>query len=133
MDEGLLERLRKSATRFSDVRLIVLFGSVARGEALSWSDADIGVAGAEFWTGLEVGAELESVLGRESHVVELDRASDWLRYEVARGGIVLREREPWAWARFQAEAAVRWFDIAPIVALCAEGARKLLAGGRGRG
>jgi predicted nucleotidyltransferase len=126
VDLSALTALRDAAQAFTDARLIVLFGSVARGDPLAWSDADIGIAGSEFWRALEIGGALASRLGREPHVVDLDTASDWLRFSVARDGILLYEREPDTWARFQAEAALRWYDLAPLVALCADGVRRSL-------
>jgi predicted nucleotidyltransferase len=124
-----LERLRAAARGFSEARLVVLFGSVARGEATPLSDADVGVLGLPFWRGLELGAALGRVLGREPHVVELETASDWLRFRVAREGRLLAADEPDAWPRFQAEAALRWFDLEPIVRLCAAGAARTLRAG----
>jgi predicted nucleotidyltransferase len=121
-----LEQLRTAASEFPDARLVVLFGSIARGTPASWSDADVGVLGLSFWRGLEVGVRIGGVLGREPHVVDLDAASTWLRFRVAREGILLREAEPAAWASFQADAALQWFDLQPIVELCAEGARRAL-------
>ncbi|HEY3358913.1 MAG TPA: nucleotidyltransferase domain-containing protein [Polyangia bacterium] len=123
--------LREAAGRFGDARLIVLFGSVARGAAMPFSDADIGVAGVPFWRGLEIGAALAAALGREPHVVDLDETSEWLRFEVARDGVLLHAGAPDAWPRFQAEAAVRYFDLAPIIARCAEGVRRRLGHGEG--
>ena len=108
------------------LRLVVLFGSLARGDALPDSDADIAVLGAESWDGLGLGSQLAGVAGREPHVVELEHASDLLRYHVARDGVLLYEAEPYTWARFQAESALRYFDLAPIIALCTEGARQRL-------
>ncbi|MBI1947999.1 MAG: nucleotidyltransferase domain-containing protein [Deltaproteobacteria bacterium] len=118
--------LQQLARGYPDARLIVLFGSVARGAAHPGSDVDVAVAGLPFWQALDLGARLGAQLGREPHVVELERASDWLRFLVARDGVLLHQGEPHAWARFQAEAALRWFDLAPIVARCAEGARRAL-------
>jgi predicted nucleotidyltransferase len=115
------------------VKLIVLFGSVARGQPRPDSDVDIGVLGAEFWDGLEIGSELGACLGREPHVVDLATANDLLRFQVAREGVPLHEGEADAWPRFRAESAVRYFDVAPIVALCAEGARRRLAREAGLG
>lgn len=128
-----LEALRRVACDFADARLVVLFGSVARGRPAPWSDADVGVSGLPFWRSLELGARVGASLGREAHVVDLDAASDWLRYLVAREGVLLAAAPPDAWPRFRAEAALRWFDLAPIVARCAEGARRSLLEGAARG
>jgi len=130
-----LDTLRAVAQRYPEARLVVLFGSVARGQAVPWSDADVGVSGLAFWRGLELGAELGAKFGREVHVVDLDTASEALCFAVARDGILVAEGAPDAWARFQAESALRYFDLAPIIARCAEGARRALLarGGRPRG
>jgi predicted nucleotidyltransferase len=111
----------------ANARLFVLFGSVARGEARSDSDVDLAVLGPEYWDVLRVGATLAAELGREPHVVDLATAPDLLRYEVAAHGILLFEHEPFAWARFRAESAVRYFDLAPVIATCAAGVRRRLA------
>ena len=110
-----------AARRFSDARLIVVFGSVVAGAARPWSDLDIGVSGVSFWRGAAIGHALGVVAGREPHVVDLDTASDHLRFEVARGGSCLIASPPDVWPEFQAQAALRWFDLAPIVALCRQG------------
>ncbi len=90
---------------------------------------DIGVSGVPFWRGLEIGVRLEPLLAHAAHSVDLDTASDWLRFAVAREGVLLYQGEPDAWTRFQAEAVLRWFDLQPIVTVCAEGARRLLRSG----
>lgn len=125
-----LSGLRTCAARLgreaANVRLIVLFGSMARGRASASSDVDIGVLGAEFWQALHIGAELARLCAREPHVVELDLAPELLRYEIARDGIALYECEPDAWARFRAEAIVRYLDFKPTLDLCVAGARRHL-------
>lgn len=118
--------LRAIAAGAAGARLVVLFGSVARGGASADSDVDVGISGLAFWEGLRLGHALGAALGREAHVVELDTASELLRAEVARDGLPLHEGEPDAWALFRADAIVRWLDLAPLVALCAEGARQRL-------
>ncbi len=125
--------LREIAARAAEARLVVLFGSVARGKAFPWSDVDIGVSGVEFWRGLEIGGEVAGCLGREPHVVDMDAASDWLRFNIAREGILLHEGTPDAWKRFQAEAALRYFDLRPIIRLCADGVRRRLREEASRG
>ena len=132
MAEVDVDTLRVVARRYPEARLVVLCGSEARGEAVPWSDADVGVSGLPFWRGLELGAELGAKVGREVHVVDLDTASEALRYAVARDGVLVAEGAPDAWARFQAEAALRYFDLQPIIARCAEGARRALLARGGR-
>ncbi len=108
------------------VQLVVLFGSVARGTARSDSDVDLGVLGGGFWDQLGAGADLGHLFGREPHVVDLGTASDLLRFQAVREGRALFQREPGNWARFQAESAIRYYDVAPIIARCAEGVRQRL-------
>lgn len=124
--DAQLARLREIAGVNPAADLVVLFGSVARGTAAPWSDVDIGVRDLPFWAALELGSQLGAVLGREAHVVDLTTTSTWLQYLVAREGVLLFAREPATWPRFQADAAVRWFDIQPIVARCADGVRQAL-------
>lgn len=124
-----IDRLRAIAAGAPGARLVVLFGSVARAEPGPDSDADTGICGLGFWEALRLGDALGAALGREPHVVDLDTASDLLRVAVAREGFVLHEGEPHAWTCFRAEAIVRWLDLAPIVRLCAEGARQRLLRG----
>ena len=87
------------------VRLVALFGSVAREAARA--DSDVG-----------------GLLGREPHVVDLQTASDWLRFQVARDGVLVYEALPGAWAEFKARAMVLYWDLAPTIALCAAGVKQ---------
>lgn len=127
MEPALVQELRQlagaSASRIPEVTLVVLFGSVARDNARPDSDADLGVLGGGFWQQLELGSTLAARLGREPHVVDLERASEAFAYEVARTGIVLFERAPFTWARFQGSAATRFFDFQPAHRRFVEGAR----------
>ncbi len=100
------------------VRLAVLFGSAARGEAGPGSDLDVGVL---FDPGRESAAALEVALaratGRRVDVVRLDAAPPLLRFEIARDGRVLLERAPHAWVDFRARAMTDWWDWAPTARL----------------
>lgn len=121
------------AERHPSARLVVLFGSVARGTPFRWSDADIGVLGGGLWERLRLGAEMGRALGREAHVVDLERAPEALRHEIAKYGILVREAEPGAWTAYCAESHLLWFDFAPMRRLCAEGVRRRVAREAGRG
>ena len=129
-----LPALRTEASRLgrevAGVRLIVLFGSVARGQALPMSDVDIGILGAEFWHGLRMGSDLARLCQREPHVVALETAPELLRYEIARDGILLFECERDDWAKFRADAIVRYLDFKPTLDLCVAGARRMLTEAR---
>jgi predicted nucleotidyltransferase len=105
---------------------VALFGSTATGLPRADSDADIAMLGGNFWKDLELGAQLAALLGREPHVVDLAHASDALRFEVARTGILLWQREPDRWALFQARAALFYFDLGPLIERCAAGVRERL-------
>lgn len=131
-----LDLLRKRAAlgagQNHGLRLVVLFGSVATGKARPDSDADIAILGGDSWKALELGSALAALLGREPHVVDLATASDALRFEVARHGVLLFQAEPFAWPEFQARAALMYFDLKPIIERCTEGVRaRLRAEARG--
>jgi len=108
------------------VRLVAMFGSVARGTSRPDSDTDIAVLGGAFWNQLGLGSDLGALLGREAHVVDLQAASDWLRFHVARDGVLLYEALPGAWAEFKAQAMVIYWELAPIIALCSAGVKRRL-------
>ena len=124
--ESLEPMLDLFATQWPDVRLVAIFGSVVRGTARPESDVDVAVLGGSFWDQLAIGSEVSRYLRREPHVVDLAAASDWLRFEVARGGVAIFERSPGTWAQFQAQAALHHFDLAPLIELCASGVRRRL-------
>jgi predicted nucleotidyltransferase len=103
---------------WSGVRLAVLFGSAARGDAAPGSDLDIGVlcdAGHENTAALEVA--LARATSRRVDVVRLDVAPPLLRFEIARDGRLLLERTPHAWSDFRARAMTDWWDWAPTARL----------------
>ena len=108
------------------LQLLVLFGSVASGCARRDSDVDVALLGGDSWQGLLLGAALGRVIRRDPHVVDLASAPTALKYEVARTGVLLYEAEPFLWARFQAQAALLYFDLRPLRERCAEGVRRRL-------
>ena len=121
------------AGRHPSIRLTVLFGSVARGTPLAWSDVDVGVLGGTWLEQLKLGAEMGRSLGREAHVVDMEHAPDALRQEIARHGILVGETFPGTWAQYRADSFVRWFEVAPLRRRCAEGVRRrLIEESRGR-
>ncbi len=111
----ILDRLRSRATHLQPLRLAVLFGSTARGEARRGSDVDVGVLLEPDTSACrrEVEAELGRAAGREIDLAFLSEAPPLLRFEVARDGVLLCEKEAGLWTEFQVRAMTDWWDWAP--------------------
>jgi predicted nucleotidyltransferase len=129
---GLAAVIGRVAAGTAWVELCVLFGSGARDRLGPESDVDVGWLGAPPADGeAALRADLERALRREVHLVDLGRAPDLLRVEVARSGVVAFERTPAAWTTFAGAAIARWLDIAPMIRACAEGVRRRALAGSG--
>lgn len=118
----MLAVLRSYFARRGDVRLALLFGSQARGQARERSDVDVAVQfepAASARPGLDhplfaVAADLQVLLGRPVDVVDLSRAEPPLAFAVAAEGEVVCEREPGLATEFRAAAFDRYLDTAPL-------------------
>ncbi|MHA2034054.1 MAG: type VII toxin-antitoxin system MntA family adenylyltransferase antitoxin [Candidatus Thorarchaeota archaeon] len=102
------------------VDLIVLFGSVARGESQSLSDIDIGVrtsAPHEQWS--EIQLDLLGLFDMSKDpaidVVLLNEASLTLQFRVIRDGRVLFERRPGLWEEYVELVLQRYPDWAAYI------------------
>lgn len=113
----LLDRLRERAASLPEVKLAVLFGSTARGQARKGSDVDLGllVDPDTREARLKALVELERAAGREVDLVFLDEAPPLLRFEIARDGVLLFERQEGLWTGFKVKAMVDWWDWAPTI------------------
>ena len=103
------------AAAHPQLRLVVLFGSVARGRATPRSDVDLGVLadGACDLDALYV--SLAPVLKSDRlDLVDLRRAGPILAFAVARDGAPLFEGEPGTWRQFQSLAQRRYADTAKL-------------------
>jgi predicted nucleotidyltransferase len=111
----LLDRLRARAAALPEVRLAVLFGSVARGQERKGSDVDLGLLVDPDTPDARLRAliELERAAGREVDLVFLDEAPPLLRFEISRDGVLLRERDEGLWTDFRVKAMLDWWDWAP--------------------
>jgi uncharacterized protein len=111
----LVECLRQVAASFPEVRLAVLFGSMARGEGRPSSDVDLGLVLEPYSASVRfrVDAQLGRAAGREVDTVLLHDAPPLLRFEITRDGVLLFEREEGLWTAFQVKAMVDWWDWAP--------------------
>ncbi len=107
--------LRDLLAPFKPIRLAVLYGSMARDQARRSSDVDLGVLlpqrDPEMLAAIEV--TVGRGLDRAVDLIDLHEAPPLLRFEIARDGVLLLEREDDAWTRFKARAMVDWWDWAP--------------------
>lgn len=113
-----IENLTRALEQIPSVRLAVLFGSAARGASRADSDIDLGVSlerESDFSPTLRV--TIERAAGQTVDLVCLDLAPPLLRFEIARDGVVLVERDPHGWAEFRAHAMIDWWDWAPTARL----------------
>jgi predicted nucleotidyltransferase len=95
----------------TDLELLILFGSAARGRIRETSDVDVAVRS-------DAAADLDALfmalaprLKSDRHdLVDLRRAGPLLAFEVARSGYLLFERSPGLFREFQSLAARRYAD-----------------------
>lgn len=133
----MLERLKRQAAMWPELKLAVVFGSTARGQARPKSDVDLGVLLDPYRPELrfQVEAELGRAAGRPVDVILLDDAPPLLRFEIAREGVLLFECEGHRWTDFKARAMVDWWDWAPTHRMIAAGVvrrlRERIANGQG--
>jgi predicted nucleotidyltransferase len=97
-----------------------LFGSVARGEARTDSDVDVGVLFASDPPStlsapqFAIEVALERLLGCPVQIVALNRASADLVHRVLRDGRLVLDRDRVARIRFEVQSRNEYFDLAPI-------------------
>jgi predicted nucleotidyltransferase len=115
-DTHSLRVISEVATRQPGLRLVVLFGSRARGDATARSDWDVGYLGSEPLDREGLLADLVAALGTEEiDLVDLDRASGRVRFRAARDGVVAFQAVDDAFARFWFDAVSYWCDMGAII------------------
>jgi predicted nucleotidyltransferase len=109
---SITEQLRPLVDVF-DLRLVVLFGSSARGRARQDSDLDIGVLvkhplsttqRAKLWN------DLSRLFQAEVDLTVLNHVEPLLGYQVARDGVLLFESEPRVWEGWKSYAVRQFWD-----------------------
>jgi predicted nucleotidyltransferase len=111
-----VERVFHIAEQTPGVRLLVLFGSRARGDAHARSDWDFGYLAGPDLDVDALRARLVDTLATDSvDLADLERASGLLRYRAARDGRVVFESPAGTGDRFRLEAATFWCDAAPVL------------------
>jgi len=93
--------IREALAGFPDLRIAILFGSLARGEARAGSDIDLAVLAGEplsSATICEIVGALAEATGRPVDLVDLARAGEPLLGEILRHGRFILESDPEAHA-----------------------------------
>lgn len=131
---SLVEQLRGVLAARADVAVAALFGSAARGETRPGSDVDLAVRLRSPEADLgALGVYVSRAVGRPVDVVTMDEAPPLLRFEIARDGVLIVEREAHAWADFRARAMVDWWDWAPTARIIQTAAVRRLREGLAHG
>jgi predicted nucleotidyltransferase len=121
------QRLSAVSAQFG-LRLVLLFGSAARGQARPDSDCDIAVAGCppdRFWD-LSVALQATIRGGAQLDLVRLEPADPLFRYEILRDAVLLYG-DPDLFCEFRAFAFRDFHDSASLFALERTLLRKKLA------
>lgn len=127
----MITALRSALAQRPDVRLALLFGSVARGVARPDSDLDVAVLGRDLDLPTLAG-DLSLAAGREVDVVDLAQAGYPLLRALLRDSVVLHEGAPGAAAGWRTRAILEtetdrpWFERMRDAYL-----KRLAAGGHG--
>jgi predicted nucleotidyltransferase len=115
-DRDAMRAISDVCQRHPGVRLAVLFGSRARGEATAASDWDIGYLAGDRLDRERLVTDLVRALDTERiDLVDLERAGGLVRFRAARDGTVVFEGVPDAFARFWLEAVTFWCDAGPVI------------------
>ncbi len=116
-----VEALRRSA-QDAGLKLVVLFGSRARGSARPQSDWDLCFISGASGDPDAFLAEATRILQTDQvDLADLGRASALLRYRAAAEGKLVHETTPGEFERFQIAATQYWCSVAPVLRLAYQG------------
>jgi len=122
--EELACTIRAALGRDPALRLLVLFGSGARGELRPDSDVDVGIIPRDrdvpLRFELDLAALLSRACGRQVDVVRLDHASPLLAWQVARAAVPVLADPPTEHSRFVARATSAYLDAEPAMRAAAK-------------
>ena len=106
----------QAAEKAAGLRLLVLHGSRARGDARGDSDWDLAFLADSTFDPDALLARLGEELGTDQvDLADLSRASALLRFKTASEGLPLYERESGLFDRFRLEAVSTWCDMEPVL------------------
>jgi uncharacterized protein len=114
--QDVIEKIRTVLDRGPPLRLAVVFGSEAKGRVHLDSDVDLAIlpvhSDLDPHTENQLSVEISRALGREVDVVRLDRASTYLRWQIARDCVPVFAKTDIELVQFRSSAASEYADIA---------------------
>jgi predicted nucleotidyltransferase len=115
-DHAIAAALADRARATPGVRMLLLFGSRARGEASAQSDWDLGYLADSTLDVPSLLGSAVSIVGTDRvDLVDLERASGLLRFRAARDAQTLFEVSPGIADQFRLAAATFWCDAGPML------------------
>jgi uncharacterized protein len=126
-------RIRQALAQGPGLRLAILFGSRARGNARPDSDIDLAIVPVDPALSLAdenlLAANVERAAGAPVDLVRLDQAEGALRWRVARDAVVLLSDPPSEAPRFLARAGIEHDELRELELNAMRRYRARLAGG----
>jgi predicted nucleotidyltransferase len=111
-----IDRVSALAASAPGLRMLILFGSRARGDAQRRSDWDLAYTADPGFDADGFMNALAGLLAADRiDMIDVDRAGGQLRYRVARDGRVLHVDDESRFERFWLDAVSFWCDAEPIV------------------
>jgi len=123
-----MEKEIKEIAKKYKIDLIVLFGSLAKGNERSESDADIGISrnkSFELEEDLQLRQDLQQIFKREIDIVEIKRASPLLLGEIAKNSRLLYGKKD-KFTEMKILAMKKYIDFKPYFKLREELIRKYI-------
>jgi predicted nucleotidyltransferase len=116
MSQIATDQFARIGAHHSKLRLLVLFGSRARGDARERSDWDLGYLADEGFDPDALALDLVTALGTDRiDLVDLARAGAQIRFRAAGDGRVLYEADVGLFNGFWLEAVDFWCDVEPLL------------------
>ncbi len=121
----LVEKITAIVEKLPNLKLLILFGSRARGEHRPDSDWDLAISHDEtnrqthikeisndYLTSLSILSELFEINRDSIDLIELDRCSPLMKYQVARDGKLIYEKNTGDFLKFRVRAWKEYADTA---------------------
>lgn len=115
LSDDLRSRLADAAQQTAGVGWLVLHGSRARGEERPGSDWDFAFRAAGAVDVPALVERLGAIVPGDVDLVNVERASAVLRFNVARDGVLLFERRPRAFDDFREQVSRFWCEAGAVI------------------